>query len=222
MDNFGHLLKKLRTQTGLTQKEFADKLNVTPAAVSKWETDRTHPDIGQLKKIANILSISCDDLLHPTETLEKLKELENLPQKQLVTKTPLSHSAVTSPKKIWKLIALVNIPMLLIICVTFYLYTLQDFNYIEARTNVDTPYGPAYELIFISRARFSEGVFLKHAQDLNNQWENGELKESAENVLIVSYYLSVDDISEWDEHNTYFQFVYLKEPLSQHLYQEGN
>lgn len=39
MDNikFGKLILKLRKEKNMTQKELAEKLNVTDKAVSKWE-----------------------------------------------------------------------------------------------------------------------------------------------------------------------------------------
>ena len=36
----GNLIKELRTEKGLTQKELAEKLNVSTAAVSKWENGK--------------------------------------------------------------------------------------------------------------------------------------------------------------------------------------
>ena len=47
MDNirFGAFVAQLRKEQGLTQKELADRLNVTDKAVSKWETGKGFPDV---------------------------------------------------------------------------------------------------------------------------------------------------------------------------------
>lgn len=59
----GEKVKELRTQSGLTQKDLADKVSVTAQAVSRWEQDIVEPDIGTLKKLSEIFSISLDLLL---------------------------------------------------------------------------------------------------------------------------------------------------------------
>lgn len=41
--NFGHQIKDLRKKKGLTQEQFALKLNVTRQAVSNWENDKNLP-----------------------------------------------------------------------------------------------------------------------------------------------------------------------------------
>lgn len=65
MDNtqFGAFVAQLRKEQGLTQKELADKLNVTDKAVSKWETGKGFPDIKLLEPLAKALGVSLVDLM---------------------------------------------------------------------------------------------------------------------------------------------------------------
>ncbi|MBO6041557.1 MAG: helix-turn-helix transcriptional regulator, partial [Oscillospiraceae bacterium] len=48
---------------GLTQTEFAEKLNVTRQTVGRWETGSVMPDIDKIGDIATLLGVSCDYLL---------------------------------------------------------------------------------------------------------------------------------------------------------------
>lgn len=59
----GKRIGMLRRQKGLKQEELADKLGVSPQAVSKWENDQTCPDISLLPELAKILEVSVDELL---------------------------------------------------------------------------------------------------------------------------------------------------------------
>ena len=56
MDNerFGAFIAQLRKDLGLTQKELADKLNVTDKAVSKWETAKGFPDVKLLEPLPRL------------------------------------------------------------------------------------------------------------------------------------------------------------------------
>ena len=63
----GAIIKKRRTMMKLTQEEFATKLNVTPQAVSRWENEISLPDITLVPRIADLLKLSCDDLLRGKE-----------------------------------------------------------------------------------------------------------------------------------------------------------
>lgn len=63
MTIIGKRIAALRREKGFTQDELAEKLGVTPQAVSKWENDQTCPDISLLPQLAKILGISVDELL---------------------------------------------------------------------------------------------------------------------------------------------------------------
>lgn len=59
----GTIIKKQRMVMGLTQEGLAERLNVTPQAVSRWENALSYPDTPLLPRISQVLQISCDELL---------------------------------------------------------------------------------------------------------------------------------------------------------------
>lgn len=62
----GERIAALRKERGLTQRELAEQMHVTDKAVSKWERDLACPDIHSLSHLADIPSVSVEDLLKAT------------------------------------------------------------------------------------------------------------------------------------------------------------
>ena len=61
--NIGSLISNLRDEKGLTQKDLADKLNISDKAISKWETGTNLPSIEMIYKISTIFQVPFPDLL---------------------------------------------------------------------------------------------------------------------------------------------------------------
>lgn len=59
----GRFMAALRKANGMTQKELAEKLNVSDKSVSRWETDEGSPDLSLIPVIAEIYGVTCDELL---------------------------------------------------------------------------------------------------------------------------------------------------------------
>jgi transcriptional regulator with XRE-family HTH domain len=59
----GGLIAALRRANGMTQRELAERLNVSDKTVSRWECDESAPDISLIPVIAEIFHITCDELL---------------------------------------------------------------------------------------------------------------------------------------------------------------
>lgn len=59
----GKNIALLRKNAGLTQDEFAEKLGVTPQAISKWENGHNLPDIENLMRIAELMNLPYAALL---------------------------------------------------------------------------------------------------------------------------------------------------------------
>ncbi|MCL2406071.1 MAG: class C sortase [Defluviitaleaceae bacterium] len=60
----GLFISELRKSKQMTQKELAEKLNVTDKAVSKWERGLSYPDISLLMPLADTLGVTAGELLN--------------------------------------------------------------------------------------------------------------------------------------------------------------
>ena len=61
--SIGKRIMTLRKGKGLTQEQLAERVSVSPQAVSKWENDVSCPDIAIIPKLAEVLGVSTDELL---------------------------------------------------------------------------------------------------------------------------------------------------------------
>lgn len=59
----GTNIKRLRTEKGITQEQLSVAMNVTCAAVSKWERGDTYPDITLLQPLAYYFGVTLDELM---------------------------------------------------------------------------------------------------------------------------------------------------------------
>ena len=66
-EKIGNLIKQIRKDNNLTQKDLADKLGVTFQAVSKWENGKNIPDIATLKILSDMFNLNIDDILNGTK-----------------------------------------------------------------------------------------------------------------------------------------------------------
>lgn len=62
-NGFAQNIRRLRRSRELTQEQLAERLNVSPQAVSKWETGNACPDLSLLPVIAGFFGTSIDHLV---------------------------------------------------------------------------------------------------------------------------------------------------------------
>lgn len=77
-ETLGQKIGNLRREKSLTQEELAEKLGVSPQAVSKWENDVSCPDIMLLPEIAKLFDVTTDLLLG----CEQKPEVQIVPQEE--------------------------------------------------------------------------------------------------------------------------------------------
>ena len=95
----GGFIAALRKANGMTQKDLAEKLNVSDKTVSRWERDDGAPDLSLIPVIAEIFDVTCDELLRgerksPQKRTETPENNETSPkaekQRQRLLKSTLS------------------------------------------------------------------------------------------------------------------------------------
>ena len=69
-ENLGNLIRRLRTEAGISQQQFADQLLVSRGAVSMWEAGKRLPDISMISRIASCLGVETYVLLDAMADLD--------------------------------------------------------------------------------------------------------------------------------------------------------
>lgn len=74
MGNFQNIFKRLRTSSGLTQVELAEKIGISRSTIGMYETGAREPDFETLEAIADFFNVDIDYLLGRTDKTELLPE----------------------------------------------------------------------------------------------------------------------------------------------------
>lgn len=74
----GRYIKDKRIEMHLTQKELANRLNLSFQAVSKWETGATLPDTSILLTLSDILEVTVDQILNAGEFRKRMNKKINV------------------------------------------------------------------------------------------------------------------------------------------------
>ena len=95
MENFGSILKELRTKKGFSQDAFAKQIDIHVSNLSKYERNISIPSLEVAKRMSDVLEISLDKLVHgenkaqdtidDSDLLALFNKAQNLSDKQKET-----------------------------------------------------------------------------------------------------------------------------------------
>ena len=120
----GRLIRSVRMELGITQKELAERIHVSNAAVSKWENGHGFPDISSLEGLADILQLSITELIQG-EKIEEEQQKDDTVVKEIIQ---LSEKEMKETKKRQKKLLSVFIGFLLIVGTVFIVYMASNQN----------------------------------------------------------------------------------------------
>ncbi len=93
--NFGERLLKARLELGFNQNEFAEKIEIAPQSLARYEKNKVKPTIDFIEKLTNMFNINSNWLLNGTGEIfnknninidykeEIIKNLEIFDEKQI-------------------------------------------------------------------------------------------------------------------------------------------
>lgn len=79
---FKEKIQNLRSKHNLTQEQLSEKLYVSRAAISKWESGKGYPNIDTLKDISKLFNVTIDDLLSSEEIINIAEEEQKINSKK--------------------------------------------------------------------------------------------------------------------------------------------
>ena len=90
--NFGKNITKIRKENNLTQRAFAETLNVSHATVSKWELNKSVPSHEHITQICDLYSVDANFMYENNTTIDskticecmEMIDTKLAPQEQLV------------------------------------------------------------------------------------------------------------------------------------------
>jgi len=131
---FAQNISFFRKKMNLSQKELAEKMQISNKNISKWENAETVPDVFTIKKLANIFNVSIDTLVNPISN-------EN--------KHAIKTSKIIPFRSKLYVLFLINAIIILLTCVLF--YTFKSINY--------EPF-PLYQLFLYATPPICLSVFI--------------------------------------------------------------
>lgn len=95
-------IEVLRKELGLSQQEFAEKVNMTQQRISAYEKGKREPDIESIKQFADFFDVSIDFLLGHSDIRKPSEVPNNLSSILNKEASGLSVEEVTAALKFYK------------------------------------------------------------------------------------------------------------------------
>ncbi|MBQ3550785.1 MAG: helix-turn-helix transcriptional regulator [Clostridia bacterium] len=76
--NIGENIRNYRRNADMTQEQLAELLGVSYQSVSRWENGTTYPDLELIPTLAQVFSVTIDDLMNNGNEEQRLKHIDEL------------------------------------------------------------------------------------------------------------------------------------------------
>ena len=84
INTLGESIRKIRTEKGLSQQQFADMLFVDRSTFANWETGRRMPDAAMISRIAECLGVDVAYLLNFTKSQTEIPNIMMIDDERII------------------------------------------------------------------------------------------------------------------------------------------
>lgn len=143
-------IKTIRKSKGLSQEEFAVKLNVVRQTVSKWERGLSVPDSDLLLTISEVLETPISTLLGATIAESSPDELKAISEKLEVINLQLAQRKIRTRWALHLLFIVLSISILLVLIIIFQMGSpYLSWDYCDPEIAVVGTLWHAFEFFFV-------------------------------------------------------------------------
>ncbi len=179
----GSFLSAMRKASGMTQQEVADRLNISNKTVSKWERDEGCPEIMMLPAIAELYSVTVDEILRGERIIKPESEDKRNVKSEARVKLIIDRSTVKFTN--------CSIVSVLLGVVAFLLsYTVVDiirYNYLWiAYVAILVLVSSSLAVMLIAFNNFSSGI--KNASEVQKENYEAALRKSIKYISAVVFF----------------------------------
>lgn len=193
----GEFIAELRKEQNLTQKDLANKLNVSDKAISRWETGKGYPDVDSLQSLSKFFSVTINELLAGEKA--KTKTIEEIAEENIISAIVETEKS----KKTKKSTVILSITTSLILITPLLKGSVESIILLGEYTLVSDPWLIAFNL-FMSLCIFFAGlvVYKGHYKLLHNYHYrnvtdfNGYCHKIGKELMFMSLPLFISTILE--------------------------
>lgn len=151
----GGFIAALRKANGMTQRELAEKLNVSDKAISRWERDECAPDLTLIPVLADIFGVTTDEILRGARKAEEENPVYQKEKSKKQMKNLFEKAFLRFKDKSWISVGVAILGYLLLLL----------FNFAVLRGDI----GFFVALIFYAGAVITQICFTQHALALHDE-----------------------------------------------------
>ena len=151
----GGFIAALRKANGMTQRELAEKLNVSDKAISRWERDECAPDLTLIPVLADIFGVTTDEILRGARKAEEENPVYQKEKSKKQMKNLFEKAFLRFKDKSWISVGVAILGYLLVLL----------FNFAVLRGDI----GFFVALIFYAGAVITQICFTQHALALHDE-----------------------------------------------------
>lgn len=127
--SMANFICELRKSKNMTQRQLAEKLNITDKAVSKWERGLGYPDISILSSLAEALGVTANELLNGERSVASPSDANVIVETTLQYANKVTFNKKESVKFIAKIIITVTCLLGIFICMICDMAISGDFTW---------------------------------------------------------------------------------------------